>query len=383
MSENKSVEVISHELGHAIEQIAFNNASPETKAAIKKEYEAWLLSTKGKTGRELVQSLRNRETADTQMLSVPESMPAERMRPYWTLFTEWFADNTSRWASTSEKPVSITEKFFSSVAQKMRDFVALITGRKYPPAASVAKFLDSMGPGSADTWLSRNGAGGAASPSLAPSEKASFSLSYDAENLIDSMGPLDVQQKSALKRLIEGFQAQGDVDTLTKARTQVADVAATVESRLSKDFNGAVRNSLGKLNPMGLFRQAQDYSKLLLEYFQTGTLVKDKDTGLYRSEVSKGTNAPAQVYDALTKWGNKNGYSFERANNMASRILEAVRLDAMRDANKTQGTDFVIHKLDPKSSKTADEQIDLLVADADTDRRISVTQTKSLSKKSL
>lgn len=370
MTENKSVEVISHELGHAIEQIAFNNASPETKAAIKKEYEAWLLSTKGKTGRELVQSLRNRETAETQMLTVEEGKRAEDMGSYWTLFTEWFADNTSRWASTSEKPVSITEKFFSKVAQMMRDMVALITGRKYPPAASVAKFLDSMGPGSADTWLSRTGTGAnaAANPSLAPDEKASFSLSYDAEKLIDSMGPLDVQQKSALKRLIEGFQAQGDVDAITKARTQVADVAATVESRLSKDFNGAVRNSLGKLNPMGLFRQAQDYSKLLLEYFQTGTLVKDKDTGLYRSEAGKEVNAPAQVYDALTKWGKKNGYSFERANSLASRVLEAVRLDAMRDSNKTQGTDFVIHKLDPKSTKTADEQIDLLVAEYKADK---------------
>lgn len=190
--------------------------------------------------------------------------------------------------------------------------------------------------------------------------KKNFSVSYNAEQIIDSMGPLEAQQKSALKRLIEGFQAQGDVDTLTKARTQVADVAATVESRLSKDFNGAVRNSLGKLNPMGLFRQAQDYSKLLLEYFQTGTLVKDKDTGLYRSEAGKETNAPAQVYDALTKWGNKNGYSFERASNLASRILEAVRLDEMRNANKTQGTDFVIHM--------KDADIDTLVAEYKADK---------------
>ena len=360
MTENKSVEVISHELGHAIEQIAFNNASTETKAAIQKEYEAWLQSTKGKTGRELVQSLRNRETAETQMLTVAEGKKAEDMDRYWTLFTEWFADNTSRWASTSEKPVSITEKFFSKVAQMMRDMVALITGRKYPPNAVVANFLDRMGPGSADTWLSRTGTGGTASPSIAPNEKASFSVSYNAEQIIDSMGPLDVQQKSALKRLIEGFQAQGDVNFATKARTQVADVAATVEGRLAKQFDGAVRDSLGKLNPMGLYRQAQDYSKLLLEYFQTGTLVKDKDTGLYRSEVNKETNAPAKVYDALTKWGNKHGYSFERANNLASRILEAVRLSAMREANKTQGTDFVIHM--------KDADIDTLVAEYKADK---------------
>ena len=190
--------------------------------------------------------------------------------------------------------------------------------------------------------------------------KKNFSVSYTAEQLIDSMGPLEAQQKSALKRLIEGFQAQGDIDTVTKARTQVADVAATVESRLSKQFNGAVRDSLGKLNPMGLYRQAQDYSKLLLEYFQTGTLVKDKDTGQYRSELTTENNAPAQVYDALTKWGNKNGYSFERATNLASRILEGVRLDEMRTSNRTQGTDFVLHM--------KDADIDTLVAEYKADK---------------
>ena len=190
--------------------------------------------------------------------------------------------------------------------------------------------------------------------------KQNFSVSYNAEQIIDSMGPLDAQQKSALKRLIEGFQDQGDVSLVTKARTQVADVAATVESRLSKEFDGAVRDKLGKLNPMGLFRQAQDYSKLLLEYFQTGTLVKDKDTGLYRSEAGKDTNAPAKVYEALTQWGQKNGYSFERANNLASRILEAVRLDEMRNSNKTQGTSFVIHM--------KDADIDTLVAEYKADK---------------
>lgn len=197
--------------------------------------------------------------------------------------------------------------------------------------------------------------------------KKNFSVSYSAEQLIDSMGPLEAEQKSALKRLIEGFQTQGEVGFATKARTQIADVAATVESRLSQRFNGAVRDSLGKLNPMGLFRQAQDYSKLLLEYFQTGTLVKDKDTGLYRSEATSATNAPAEVYAALTKWGNKNGYSFERATNLASRILEAVRLDAMRDANKNQGTDFVIHM--------KDADIDTLVAEYKADKDLQNLST--------
>lgn len=326
MSENKSVEVISHELGHAIEQIAFNNATPETKAAIKKEYEAWVLSTKGKTGRELVQSLRNRETAETQMMSVDEDRRAEDMRPYWTLFTEWFADNTSRWASTSEKPISITEKFFSNVAQKMRDFVALITGRKYPPSSAVAKFLDQMGPGSADTWLSRVGS------SAAPvSEKASFSVFPSTEQIINGMGPLSNEDKSFATKLVDGFNTDAGIDFVTQLRTQQADSAAAIESRFSKIFNGAVRDKMGKLNPMGLYRQAQDHAKLLLDFFQRGAITKNKTTGLW--EVADNKAAPIEVYKLIDAYAKKNGYTRDRATQVASRILEAHRLDGLLKAN--------------------------------------------------
>jgi len=353
MSENKSLEVISHELGHAIEAIAYKNAPQETKNAIRAEYEKWLESTKGKTGRELVQMLRNRETADTQMMSVEEGKTAEQMRSYWKGFDEWFADNVSRWASTAEKPVSIVEKFFSNVAQMMRDLVALVTGRKYPPNKKVAEFLDAMGPGSADLWVS-----GQDNPAQ-PSMKSSFSVSYTTESLIDSMGPLDAVQKNGLQKLITGVQANPDIDYVTKARTQVADIAATIEQRLRTKFDGAVRDSMGKLNPMGLYRQAQDYSKMLLEYFQNGTLYKDPVTGLWKSEVGKGVRAPAEIYAALDKYAEKNGYSRERATQIASRVLEGVRLNEMRASNKTGATSFALH--------LNDAQIDQLMAEYNAD----------------
>ena len=353
MSENKSLEVISHELGHVIEAVAYNNAPAETKAAIRKEYEAWLQSTKGKTGRELVQMLRNRETADTQMLSVDEGKTAEQMSAYWTLFTEWFADNTSRWASTSEKPVSIVEKFFSKVAQMMRDLVATVTGRKYPPNKKVAEFLDAMGPGSAALWVS-----GQDTP-VQPSTAKSFSVSASTESLVDSMGPLDAQTKSGLSKLIAGVQANPDIDYVTKARTQVADIAATIEQRLRTKFDGAVRDSLGNLNPMGLYRQAQDYSKMLLEYFQNGTLYKDPVTGLWKSGVGEGVRAPSEVYALLDKYAAKNGYSRERATQIASRILEGVRLNEMRASNRSGATSFALH--------LNDAQIDQLMAEYNAD----------------
>lgn len=349
MSENKSIEVITHELGHVIELVAFKNAPQDVQDAIKKEHEAWLASTKGKTGRELVQMLRNRETADTQMMSVPEDKTAEQMREYWKSFGEWFADNVSRWASTADKPVTITEKFFSRVAQMMRDLVALVTGKKYPPNKKVAEFLDAMGPGSADLWLTKY------VPVGATAQKAQFSVSYSTEQLIDSMGALEPKQRTGLRAIITGFQDQKDPSLGVKFRTQVADIAASIERRLHEKFNGAVRDSLGNLNPMGLYRQAQDYTKMLLEYFQQGSLVKDKSTGLWKVTTAGDVNAPSRVYDLLDAWGKKNGYSFDRATQIASRILEGVRLNEMRESNRTQGTEFLLH--------LTDAQIDQLVAE--------------------
>ncbi len=182
-----------------------------------------------------------------------------------------------------------------------------------------------------------------------------FSVSASTEALVDSMGPLDPERKGALKALITGTKTQGDPDLTTKFRTQAADSAATIEWRLADKFNGAVRDALGKLNPMGLFRQAQDYSKMLLEYFNQGALKKEAATGMWKVDAIKNGDAPAEIYNKLNAWGKKNGYSFDRAMQIASRILEGVRLSEMRKANQTQGTEFVLHM--------NDAQIDQLVAE--------------------
>ena len=97
---------------------------------------------------------------------------------------------------------------------------------------------------------------------------------------------------------------------------------------------------------MGLYRQAQDYTKMLLEYFQTGTLYKDKTTGLWKSGMGEGVRPPAEVYALIDQYGEKNGYSRERATQIASRVLEGVRLDEMRRSNNTGMTNFAIHLKD-------------------------------------
>lgn len=193
----------------------------------------------------------------------------------------------------------------------------------------------------------------------AAEDKQMFAVAPGTEALVDSMGPLDAQKKSSLTNLINGFKTQADVNYAVKFRTQTADAAATVEHRLRERFDGAVRDSLGKFNPMGLYRQAQDYAKTLLEYFQQGSLVKDPVTGLWKVDTVAKVRPPAEVYAKLDAWATKNGYDRERGTQIASRILEGVRLDAMRTANRTQGTEFLLH--------LKDNEIDQLVREYNAD----------------
>jgi hypothetical protein len=171
--------------------------------------------------------------------------------------------------------------------------------------------------------------------------KEMFSTTYTPQDVVDSLGPLTPLNERSVKQMIFGMQKEGDPSRGVKFRVAAADSAAAIEEKFSRTFNGAVRNSLGKINPMGLYRQAQDYSKILLEYFQNGTLVKDKDTGLYRT-IGKGEGAPADIFPLIYAWGEKTGRTKNEAEQFASRVLEAKRLDEVLKVNP----DFPKHMTD-------------------------------------
>ena len=195
-----------------------------------------------------------------------------------------------------------------------------------------------------------------------------FAISATNEQLVKGAGPLDTTEENALTRLVEGAKSvPTGLSRTTVFRTQTADIAAAIEHRLRKKFDGAVRTSLGEINPMGLYRQAQDYTKLLLDFFQQGSLVKDPTLGLWRVTENKNVAPPAKVYELIDAYAKKNGYSREEATQVSSRVLEAVRLDQMRLANKNDATKFVIHKINKASTMTADQQIDALMSEYNSD----------------
>jgi hypothetical protein len=142
MSRLKMLETLAHELGHVHEKEAYMNSGTDMRHAIRKEYEKWLDSQKGKTARQLVDSLRARATAKTT--AVRAGSMADNLTPYWKSFSEWYADQVSRWATTSEKPVTQVEKFFDKLARAIRNFFNKIKNAGYLPNETFKQYLDDI-----------------------------------------------------------------------------------------------------------------------------------------------------------------------------------------------------------------------------------------------
>ena len=367
------IETIAHELGHMIEHRALASASPEVRAGLQKAHEAWLRQQKGKTAKELVEALRNRKMAESGInamsfaqqadsVDTPASREMEIHVDYLKSFSEWFADNVSRWTTTNEKPVGLVEKFFADLAKQLRKLASIVTGKRFMPDRAVAKFLDEMG---AMDFTSVN--------SALSGRVENFAKSTPIDAIVASSEMAQVPpgpMTRAVKMMIEAFSATAGIDFVDKFRTLTVDAAASAERRLNVLFDGAVRSSKGILNPMGLYRQAQDTSKLLLDWFIDGALAKDKLTGTYRTV--KGAHSMNEVLTMVKAWGTANGYKFDEAYNTLSKVFEAKRLDSLRKENvilKSNGeTQYGINALSKKREQqgvSKDQQIDEALAFAE------------------
>ena len=143
VSKSKALETIAHELGHIHEKFAFDAASEYTQKKIIKEFNTWLASHKNMSAKELVESMRPKTMAQTTQFQNP-MMRAIDAPEYWRSFREWYADQVARWAVSSEKPLTVVDKFFAKLAAALKKFYATVKGQKYLPNESMKNFLDNI-----------------------------------------------------------------------------------------------------------------------------------------------------------------------------------------------------------------------------------------------
>jgi hypothetical protein len=142
-SVTKMLETIAHEMGHAHQNEVYDNSSPEIKKQINAEYQKWLSSQKGKSAKELLNSLRAKKTAETT--KAKDGLRAEDLEKfdeYWSSFGEWYADQVARWATTSEKPLSVVDKFFAKIANGLRKIFSMLKNQGYLPNETFKAYMD-------------------------------------------------------------------------------------------------------------------------------------------------------------------------------------------------------------------------------------------------
>jgi hypothetical protein len=142
VSNLRMMETLAHELGHIHERETYKNADVATQRAVRDEFDKFLASRKGSSAREYIGKMRAR--AGFKTLEIPEGLQAERLNPYWFKFSEWYADQVSRWATTSEKPLTVVERFFKRLADALKSFYARVRNQKYLPNETFKQYMDKV-----------------------------------------------------------------------------------------------------------------------------------------------------------------------------------------------------------------------------------------------
>jgi len=122
LSAEEQLVALSHELGHIMEKEAFKMAPVGVKKKIREEYDNWYANLEGKTEEEVTRETRDVVTADLFDYS---NRPFNRSKDrYISSFSEWFADNVSKFVTTNQKPKNFLEKFFHKLAMDLKRLYA-------------------------------------------------------------------------------------------------------------------------------------------------------------------------------------------------------------------------------------------------------------------
>lgn len=140
---------LTHEFGHVVMWSAFRHATKNQKIAIKAAYAEYRANTPHNIN--LDQLIRQRDNAVVALFNTrnadarPLESPQERQ--YWAGFEEWFAEQVARWATSSEVPLTMVDKFFKSLGDTLRRIFERASakfGLPYEPSKAMNDWLNSF-----------------------------------------------------------------------------------------------------------------------------------------------------------------------------------------------------------------------------------------------
>jgi hypothetical protein len=125
-----------HEFGHMVEFQLFDQASKETKTAINQAWNESKIAGKGKTVEQL-RPITSEKYGEWHAKEVPSTA---KDKEYYLGFKEWFAEQASRWLTSTKEPIGLAEKFFKGIADTWKTIYAKVVGH-LPMADATQKFM--------------------------------------------------------------------------------------------------------------------------------------------------------------------------------------------------------------------------------------------------
>lgn len=124
------VQVLAHEFGHAVAWWNWYNTDAATQSAINEAYQEYLVRSAKMRPEEAIAETQNAWLLSSLAVDADinervlrgESIDANADRlKRWFDFDEWMAEQFVRWATTDQQPLTIVEKYFKSVAEKIKN----------------------------------------------------------------------------------------------------------------------------------------------------------------------------------------------------------------------------------------------------------------------
>ena len=250
-SKNATFEVIAHEFGHVHEKQVYEKAPQAVKDALQAEHNKFLLSLKNKTGRDLIDALRARKMGKTT--AGGQNIQFENVERYWKSFAEWYADQTAKWATTQEKPLTVVERFFSRLGAALRQFYQKLRNQKYLPTETFKTYMDSVTKEVGSSNFNPETIG----PISTKSQQSLFAKGEIKEKTTGVAGYTPERIDSIFK-----YYSVSGRPTTAKAYIAYINPIDFVNATTTKDMRKTLEKEVTKLDPKKL---AEEYQEIYLD----------------------------------------------------------------------------------------------------------------------
>jgi len=178
------VSTLAHELGHAIMWEHWGKAPQTHKQLITEAYDKWFAETIADGS--MRRLLLHRDSVPSIHIQMRDmqgdfgriTAHTPQQVDYWTGFSEWFAEQVSRWATTSEEPVTIIDHVMQGIGKALRAMFEMVSktfGLDFRPTLAM------------ENWL--NEFVGKPEISRAAWEAMEYNGRLDNQTVMDSVGP--------------------------------------------------------------------------------------------------------------------------------------------------------------------------------------------------